>query len=85
MTEHSEPRRWTLSLRPRDRACVREKVDVREDKATEADVEAVAAWLARKEAHRDNAWKTASADLQGIYRLQARLLLSTVFKEGGEG
>lgn len=94
MTEHSEPRRWKLTgLRlvgkGRDFSGVLPEIDprldhdevvhVREDKATEADVAAVANWLA------GFADEVEFNTTEGRDRLSdARSLLSTIFKEGGE-
>lgn len=89
MTEHSEPRRWKLATTEmigREDRLLRAGVDstfndeevvwAREDKATEAEVEAVAKALSEK----------AYCDIApSQYYAEARSLLSAIFKEGGEG
>lgn len=90
MTEHTEPRRWKLRVTrvhedpwwklvgfaPREAEDDGAEVAVREDTATEADVEAVANWLA------GFADEVEFNTTEGRDRLSdARSLLSTIFKD----
>lgn len=80
MTEHTEPRRWVgevpLALA---RTFGSERVAIREDIATEADLEA-----ARGAIHETLDGTDGAADCELCDEL-ARAALSTIFKEGGEG
>lgn len=78
MTEHSEPRRWTLTWGGSWVAMAYNtpeikdgQVRVREDKACEADVEAILPLIEREDIYAPDE--------------QARAILAAIFKEGGEG
>lgn len=96
MTEHTEPRKWTLRVTrvhedpwwkligfaPREAEDDGADIAVREDTATEADVEAVARWLIEDENRAEGErWVEDDApELEGA-RNDARSLLSTIFKD----
>lgn len=94
MSEQTTPRRWTLSTEPMgwlqldelasDADCRSEgdSIIVREDRATEADIEAVAKALLSHDKGFESAWDDyAGAFVREHYRKQARAALAAVFSE----
>jgi hypothetical protein len=93
VTEHSEPRRWTLRWSPGFKGDVsvhvrpipaldeplNVEIRVREDTATKADVEAVAHQLVEIAPDGDMFTRKSWCEAK------AHIICSTIFKEGGEG
>lgn len=102
MSDHSKPRRWTLAIpaASRSRELIprvlqltsvlfsdEERVPVREDCITEADVEAVAIWLFEQELPSERVtsaeWNWANdSKVADDFRDRAQSLLARIFEDG---